>query len=297
MGRSTIIKQGTYTFSFFLFFCFVGIVALFTLFMGVESQLLQVRAEHMLVLKKRYDEAMYPADQGEFDLECGSDDTPSVSNDTLDFVVVNRSPNYLKESTYAYFKDENLEKLTSFLKDDDWESYSDVVLSHEEKKQRARHKKVARRPRKKQNSVSKRPIKTTNQFAWPLKKSVFWLSSFFGPRKKQNGVWGFHYGIDMAALRGTPVHAAGNGVVTEARYVSGYGNMVIITHDARYKTRYAHLDSIRVRQGMRVKTGDVVGTVGDTGFTIKSGKDASHLHFEVCERGKQVNPLRHLPRY
>ena len=64
--------------------------------------------------------------------------------------------------------------------------------------------------------------------------------------------------------------------------------------DRIYKTRYAHLDTIRVKNGARVKKGAKIGTVGDTGFTIKVGKDASHLHFEVCQRGKKVNPLNFL---
>ncbi len=136
-----------------------------------------------------------------------------------------------------------------------------------------------------------RPQQVRGIFAWPIERSSFWLSSPFGPRKKPSGSWGFHYGIDMAAVRGTPVRAASGGVVEHAGYVSGYGNMIIIRHSAVYKTRYAHLDSIHVKSKQVIQKGDAIGAVGDTGFTIKSGKDASHLHFEVYERGKQVNPL------
>ena len=99
----------------------------------------------------------------------------------------------------------------------------------------------------------------------------------------------------MAAQRGTPVHASVDGVVEQAGYASGYGNTVVVSHDRLYKTRYAHLDRIFVRKKQRVKKGGRVGAVGDTGFTRKAGKDASHLHFELYERGKQVNPLYLLP--
>lgn len=133
------------------------------------------------------------------------------------------------------------------------------------------------------------------RFIWPIEKPNFWLSSFFGPRRKPNGTWGFHYGVDMAAQRGTPVYAVDDGVVVQAQYVAGYGNTVVIQHDARYKTRYAHLDRIYVRKDQSVSKRQRIGSVGDTGFTIKSGKDASHLHLEVYDHGKQVNPLNYLP--
>lgn len=132
-------------------------------------------------------------------------------------------------------------------------------------------------------------------FRWPLEKKEFWLSSFFGPRKKPDRSWGFHYGIDMAALKGTLVRAAASGTVVYAGYQRGYGNTVLISHSNRYTTRYAHLDSITVSQGAVIPIGRIIGAVGDTGYTITRGRDASHLHFEVSIRGKQVNPLPLLP--
>lgn len=95
----------------------------------------------------------------------------------------------------------------------------------------------------------------------------------------------------MAAHRGTPVKSVAAGVVEQAESAPGYGNTIVIAHDAVYKTRYAHLDAILVTVGQKVKQGDVIGKVGDTGFTRKIGKDASHLHLEVYEHGKQVNPM------
>lgn len=139
----------------------------------------------------------------------------------------------------------------------------------------------------------KRPLLTTISFLPPMQRSHYWLSSYFGPRKKPNGQWGFHYGLDMAANRGTPIQSVADGVVEIAQTESGYGNTIVIAHDEVYKTRYAHLDEILVTVGQTVQQGDLIGKVGDTGFTRKMGKDASHLHLEVYENGTQINP-RHV---
>jgi hypothetical protein len=132
---------------------------------------------------------------------------------------------------------------------------------------------------------------------WPLKPGTFWLSSGFGPRLRDDNSSGFHYGIDLAAAKGTPIFASRRGVVKRAGYVKGYGNMIHLKHDdARFQTRYAHLDTIRVKRGDRVTPGKIIGTVGDTGYIRKAGKDGSHLHFEVYYQGKRVNPMQFLPK-
>ncbi len=132
-------------------------------------------------------------------------------------------------------------------------------------------------------------------FAWPIENSQFWLSSFFGPRKQPSGAWGFHYGIDMAALKGTPVKAAYAGMVVEATHGAGFGKTVVVMHNNKYKTRYAHLNTILVRIGQKVEQGEIIGKVGDTGIVrSKSGRDPSHLHFEVYKFGKRVNPMYYL---
>ncbi|HAU30022.1 MAG: M24/M37 family peptidase [candidate division TM6 bacterium GW2011_GWF2_43_17] len=129
------------------------------------------------------------------------------------------------------------------------------------------------------------------RFSLPIPHGSFWLSSPFGPRKKANGKWGFHHGIDMAANRGTPIKAAGRGSVIEAGWSKGYGKTVVIRHDERFTTRYAHMDRIFVRVGDRVNEGSKLGCVGATGYVRKTGGDGSHLHFEVRDRGKSCNPF------
>ena len=128
-------------------------------------------------------------------------------------------------------------------------------------------------------------------FSWPIDLQNFWLSSLFGPRRRPNGHVEFHHAIDMAACKGTPVKAAASGKVVVAQNLSGYGNCVMLEHNSRYKTRYAHLHRIMVHPGQVVQTGEVIGSVGDTGLVRKSGRDASHLHFEVHQDGRRVNPL------
>ena len=130
-------------------------------------------------------------------------------------------------------------------------------------------------------------------FSWPVEPRDFWVSSLYGPRRNPNGRIAFHAGVDMAAQKGTIVHAAGEGVVSEACYAPGYGNYIMITHPDMFKTRYAHLDKIYVTVGQKVVVGDHIGRVGATGFVRKSkrGGSGSHLHFEIYKRGKAVNPL------
>lgn len=159
----------------------------------------------------------------------------------------------------------------------------------------------AKAPQKKKSSSDflKVPTDTSTKnqaealFIWPIKLDEFWISSFFGPRKKPNGVWGFHSGLDLAACRGTPVYAAGEAVVAEATHMSGYGNYILLVHNEEYKTRYAHLDKILVKRGQKVLCGDLIGKVGATGNVRKSSKNGSgaHLHFEVYKQNKRVNPL------
>lgn len=132
-------------------------------------------------------------------------------------------------------------------------------------------------------------------FLWPVERSNFWLSSRFGPRKKEDSSWGYHYGIDMAAPCGTPVMAAAGGTIVEAGFSTrGYGKTIVIRHyHGGYETRYAHLHSIFVKIGQRVIAGSRIGSVGDTGYVRgeNGGKNAYHLHFEVKKNGKYVDPL------
>lgn len=114
------------------------------------------------------------------------------------------------------------------------------------------------------------------------------MSSGFGMR--HHPVLGYnkmHKGIDFAASTGTPIYAAGDGVVEHSGRNGGYGNFVRIRHNSKLKTAYAHMSRIRdsVKTGSRVKQGQIIGYVGTTGRST-----GPHLHYEVMLNGKQVNP-------
>jgi murein DD-endopeptidase MepM/ murein hydrolase activator NlpD len=99
-----------------------------------------------------------------------------------------------------------------------------------------------------------------------------------------------HDGIDLAAPAGTPVKTAGDGKVLFAGEQKGYGLIVIIEHPSSgLITLYAHNRELRVKAGQAVRAGQVVATVGDSGAT-----SGPHLHFEVRQDGKPVDPLDHL---
>jgi murein DD-endopeptidase MepM/ murein hydrolase activator NlpD len=108
------------------------------------------------------------------------------------------------------------------------------------------------------------------------------------------GVTRMHNGVDWSAQRGTPIMAAGNGVVSKARWVSGYGRRIEISHANGYETTYSHQTSFAdgVQEGVRVRQGQVIGYVGSTGLST-----GPHLHYEVKVNGRFVNPMRiRLPR-
>ena len=95
-----------------------------------------------------------------------------------------------------------------------------------------------------------------------------------------------HMGVDYAAPTGAPVISVADGVVVESGFSSGFGNMVVVQHNARQSTVYAHLSKIGVRKGQTVKQGDNLGAVGATGWAT-----GPHLHFEFRINGRHVDPL------
>lgn len=98
-----------------------------------------------------------------------------------------------------------------------------------------------------------------------------------------------HTGIDFTAPTGTPIYATGNGrVVPAPDGASGYGNHVVIDHGFGYKTLYAHMYKSKVKMGQRIKRGQLIGYVGNTG--LSSGP---HLHYEVMKNGKKINPINY----
>ncbi|GET45487.1 M23 family metallopeptidase [Capnocytophaga felis] len=97
----------------------------------------------------------------------------------------------------------------------------------------------------------------------------------------------FHNGMDFTAPQGTPIYASGDGVVIRADDASsGYGKHIRINHGYGYVTLYAHLHEYKVKVGQKVRRGDMIGTVGNTGRS-----QAPHLHYEIIKDGEHINPI------
>ncbi len=294
---------------------FIAFMCIITGMLIIEYAFIKRQAEEMMQLKKEYndyvgilkdivqkdngyEDASVSFDKGEVEEYDFSNDERD-NNDALQdsFVVINRAPQYLKQSTQAYLEAHNLHYIAKQLDTDMWLDYTEQVLNKKHVLIRKKPKQSSRIRLQKQRRLprmSTAMIKGDMAFSWPIEQSQFWISSFFGSRKKPDGSWGFHYGIDMAAIKGIPVKAVAAGIIIEARYASGYGNTIVIAHNKKYKTRYAHLETICVTPWQRVERGSLIGKVGDTGLVRKSGKDASHLHFEIHAFNERINPLRML---
>ena len=98
----------------------------------------------------------------------------------------------------------------------------------------------------------------------------------------------FHSGMDFSAKTGTDIYATGDGTVTFAAWKQGYGNCLMIDHGYGYKTLYGHLSKYKARVGQKVKRGEVIGKVGNSGKST-----GPHLHYEVIVRGKYDNPSKY----
>jgi murein DD-endopeptidase MepM/ murein hydrolase activator NlpD len=134
-------------------------------------------------------------------------------------------------------------------------------------------------------SVSRgNPTPGNHRFSWPVNGPI---TSPFGYRN--DPVLGgnrLHAGVDIGASSGTPIKAAGDGVVIMAGWNGGYGNFTLIDHGGGLATGYGHQSSIGVRVGQHVSTGEVIGNVGSTGAST-----GPHLHWEVRVNGTPVDPM------
>lgn len=123
----------------------------------------------------------------------------------------------------------------------------------------------------------------SGQFIWPITGT---LTSSYCERRSWEAC---HPGIDIAAPTGTPIRAADDGTVQMAGPQGGYGNFTCIGHGGGLSSCYGHQNSIGVSTGQNVSKGDVIGTVGSTGFST-----GPHVHFEVRANGAVQNPMSYL---
>lgn len=138
-------------------------------------------------------------------------------------------------------------------------------------------------------------LKQDKAFFWASLPSTWpahgWVTSEFGVRRGWGGNSRLHEGIDIAAPVGTPITAPGDGVVTFTGYDHGYGQTVRMDHGYGITTVYAHLSSMYVTEGQRVKRGMLIAAMGNTGRST-----GPHLHYEVRVDGVPVNPMLYVMR-
>jgi murein DD-endopeptidase MepM/ murein hydrolase activator NlpD len=128
------------------------------------------------------------------------------------------------------------------------------------------------------------PTPGNHRFIWPVNGPI---TSPFGYRQDPVlGGYRLHAGVDIAASQGTPIKAAGDGVVKMAGWNGGYGNFTLIDHGGGLATGYGHQSRIAVSIGQHVSTGQVIGYVGSTGAST-----GPHLHWEVRVNGTPVDPM------
>ena len=99
----------------------------------------------------------------------------------------------------------------------------------------------------------------------------------------------FHPGLDIVANAGTPVWATADGVVTRAGRLGSYGKAVVLSHGNGFQTRFAHLSSVNVKPGQKIRRGDLLGKVGATGRAL-----GFHLHYEVLLHDRKVDPVQYI---
>jgi len=104
-----------------------------------------------------------------------------------------------------------------------------------------------------------------------------------------NGKASFHAGLDIRQKPGSKIVSTADGVVAERGYSNGFGNYIVIKHSNNFKTRYFHMQKSLVSQGEKVKRGQTIGLVGNTGRST-----GAHLHYEIIYRDKSVNPLNYV---
>ena len=138
-------------------------------------------------------------------------------------------------------------------------------------------------------AINKKELLASIPSIQPIKnKDLKRMASGFGYRtdpftKKKRK----HWGMDFSAKRGTPVYASGNGTIKRADNRSaGFGRHIRIDHGFGYTSLYAHLQKYNVRRGQKVKRGDLIGYVGNTGRSV-----APHLHYEIFKDGQRINPI------
>ncbi len=187
---------------------------------------------------------------------------PNSSKRTTDFTLFDS----LNDVSLSKLNAASINKTLASLKEER-DAYKELISLFQDKKESLN------------NIPAIQPIENSD-----LKKVVYGFGKRIDPVYKTPS---FHPGIDYAAPKGTPIFATADGKVTKANdKIRGLGNHIRIDHGSDFETLYAHLSEMDVRAGQKVKRGEVIGYVGNTGKSL-----VSHLHYEVHFKGEPVNPI------
>lgn len=137
--------------------------------------------------------------------------------------------------------------------------------------------------------ATQRSLMAARPTEWPVRG---WITSRFGPRQSPFfNVISNHEGIDIANEEGSSIKAPADGIITFCGWQGSYGKLVVIDHGYGFSTRYGHLSRLLVNVGQRVRRGQVIAFMGNTGRST-----ASHLHYEIRVNGVPVDPFKYLKK-
>ena len=145
-------------------------------------------------------------------------------------------------------------------------------------------------------SKDKEKFSTSVPAIWPIDRTKMRnkIGAFGYRNRPVYKRWKFHSGVDMPGRIGDPIYATGDGTVDEVFITSvryGYGTQVVIDHGFGYKTRYAHLNKVHVKEGDNISRGQLIADMGNTGEST-----SPHLHYEVIYNRSHVNPINYFDR-
>ncbi|MGC8764470.1 MAG: peptidoglycan DD-metalloendopeptidase family protein [Brevinematia bacterium] len=181
---------------------------------------------------------------------------------------------------YTVKKDDTIEKIAANYKI----SVDDIKDANELEEEELYEGRILFLPRARLTEIEKQKI-LGYFFQKPIRG--FYTSGFGIRRDPFTGEKGYHTGIDIAAGYGSPVYSSKDGIVTYTGWNGGYGKCVVIKHQFGFETLYGHLSSINVKIGQKIRAGQYIGRIGNSGRST-----GPHLHFEVRRFGRPVNPLR-----
>ncbi|MCK5077015.1 MAG: M23 family metallopeptidase, partial [Calditrichia bacterium] len=125
--------------------------------------------------------------------------------------------------------------------------------------------------------------KLKGKLNWPVKGKI--ISRFGRHQDKKYKIVAVNNGIDIKAKKGTSVRSVHDGIVVKVTYMGGFGNTIIVDHNDAYYTVYSHLDEVSINENVFAKSGQILGSVGDSGSL-----DGAKLHFEIYSKNKPRNP-------